>query len=156
MWHLWTLSVEEWFYAVIAGTVLICVKKHWIKQLGVLMGVFFVAIGIARWYAYTGFYQDDVTMISGVRMALLQRPDALMLGVGMATFNAYLTEERLLRWRKLFLFLGTVALVVWFANLADRMLTTCPLGQRSSLGLRCLRPCTGSALATLLGRWPLR
>jgi peptidoglycan/LPS O-acetylase OafA/YrhL len=117
MWHLWTLSVEEWFYAVIAGTVLICVRKHWVKQLGVLMGVFFVVIGIARWYAYTGFYQDDETMISGVRMALLQRPDALMLGVGMATFNAYLTEERLLRWRKALLFLGTVGLAVWFVML---------------------------------------
>ena len=38
MWHLWTLSVEEWFYAVIAGTVLVCVRKRWIAQLGLLMG----------------------------------------------------------------------------------------------------------------------
>ncbi len=56
-------------------------------------------------------------MISGVRLALLQRPDVLMLGVAMATGNAYLTEERLVRWRKGLLVVGTVGLVVWFAML---------------------------------------
>jgi len=117
MWHLWTLSVEEWFYAVIAGTVLICVRKRWVVQLGVLMVAAVLAIGIARWYAFTGFWQDDGDMIAGVRMALLQRPDALMLGVAMATFNAYLTEERVERWRKGLLAAGTVGLVVWFAML---------------------------------------
>ena len=45
MWHLWTLSIEEWFYAVIAGTVLVCVRKRWVAQLGLLMGAVFVAIG---------------------------------------------------------------------------------------------------------------
>ena len=59
MWHLWTLSIEEWFYAVIAGTVLVCVRKRWVTQLGVLMVAVFVAIGVARWFAFTGFYQDD-------------------------------------------------------------------------------------------------
>ena len=117
MWHLWTLSVEEWFYAVIAGTVLICVRKRWVLQLGLVMVGAFVAIGIARWFAFTGFWQDDEHMIAGVRMALLQRPDALMLGVAMATFNAYLTEERLERWRRGLLVVGTVGLVVWLAML---------------------------------------
>ncbi|MHB1138264.1 MAG: acyltransferase family protein [Microthrixaceae bacterium] len=117
MWHLWTLSVEEWFYAVIAGTVLICVRKRWVVQLGVLMVAAFVAIGVARWFAFTGFFQDDPGMIAGVRMALLQRPDALMLGVAMAAANAYLTEERVARWRTGLLAVGTVGLVVWFAML---------------------------------------
>ena len=117
MWHLWTLSIEEWFYAVIGGTVLICVRKKWIAQLGGVMIASFLAVGVARWYAYTGFWQDDSHMIPGVRMALLQRPDALMLGVAMATFNAYLTEERLERWRRGLLVGGTVGLVVWFTML---------------------------------------
>jgi peptidoglycan/LPS O-acetylase OafA/YrhL len=117
MWHLWTLSVEEWFYAVIAGTVLICVRKRWIAQLGLLMGVVFAAIGVARWYAFTGFFQDDTDMIAGVRMALLQRPDALMLGVALACANAYLTEERMERWRRPVLVASTVGLVVWFVML---------------------------------------
>ena len=39
MWHLWTLGMEEWFYLGIAGTVRVCVKKDWMKQLGVVLGV---------------------------------------------------------------------------------------------------------------------
>jgi peptidoglycan/LPS O-acetylase OafA/YrhL len=117
MWHLWTLSVEEWFYAVIAGTVLVCVRKRWIMQLGALMVAAFVAIGIARWFAFTGFYQDDQDMIAGVRMALLQRPDALMLGVALACANSYLTVERMERVRRPMLALASVGLVVWFVML---------------------------------------
>ena len=117
MWHLWTLSVEEWFYAVIAGTVLVCVRKRWIAQLGVLMAGAFVAIGVARWYAYTGFFQEDEGMIAGVRMALLQRPDALMLGVALACLNAYLTAERMERLRRPFLVAASVGLVVWLVML---------------------------------------
>ena len=117
MWHLWTLSVEEWFYLVIAGTVLVCVRRRWVLQLGLLMVGAFVAIGIARWNAYTGFFQDDDGMLAGVRMAFLQRPDALMLGVAIASFNAYVTAERAERWRRPMLWLCNAALVVWFAML---------------------------------------
>lgn len=117
MWHLWTLSVEEWFYAVIAGTVLVCVRKRWIAQLGSLMVAAFVVIGVARWFAYTGFFQDDESMVAGVRMALLQRPDALMLGVALACGNAYLTEERMERIRRPMLVAATAGLVVWFVML---------------------------------------
>jgi len=117
MWHLWTLSIEEWFYAVIAGTVLVCVRKRWVAQLGVLMVVVFVAIGVARWFAFTGFYQEDETMLAGVRMALLQRPDALMLGVAIACGNAYLTHERAERLRRPLLGVASVALVVWLVML---------------------------------------
>lgn len=113
MWHLWTLSVEEWFYAVIAGTVLVCVRKRWVAQLGVLMVAVFVAVGIARWYAYTGFWQDDEDMIAGVRMALLQRPDALVLGVALACGNAYLTKERCEQLRRPIIAVATAGLVVW-------------------------------------------
>ncbi len=117
MWHLWTLSVEEWFYAVIAGTVLICVRRRWVVQLGSLMVAIFVAVGIARWFAYTGFFQDDTEMIAGVRMALLQRPDALMLGVALACGNAYMDEERMARIRRPMIVASTFGLVLWFVML---------------------------------------
>ncbi len=117
MWHLWTLSVEEWFYAVIAGTVLICVRRRWIAQLGSLMVSVFVAVGAARWFAYTGFFQDDTSMIAGVRMALLQRPDALMLGVALACANAYMDDERMERIRRPMLVASTVGLAIWFVML---------------------------------------
>ena len=113
MWHLWTLSVEEWFYIVIAGTVLVCVRRHWVKSLGWIMLIGFAAIGVARWFAFTGFFQDDPHMIAGVRMALLQRPDALMMGVALAVLNAHLTAERIEKLRKPLIWLGTVCLVVW-------------------------------------------
>lgn len=117
MWHLWTLSVEEWFYAVIAGTVLVCVRKRWVAVLGVAMLGAFAAIGIARWYAYTGFFQNDRGMVAGVRMAFLQRPDALMLGVALAAANSYVTEEMVVRWRKVLLSLATVGIGIWFVML---------------------------------------
>ncbi len=117
MWHLWTLGVEEWFYIVIAGTVLICARRRWVLQLGVAMVAIFVAIGLARWFAFTGFFQDDEGMIPGVRMAFLQRPDALGLGVAMAAFNAYVTEEHAQRWRRPVLWACNLALVVWLVML---------------------------------------
>ncbi len=117
MWHLWTLSIEEWFYAVIAGTVLVCVRKRWVMQLGVLMIGVFIAVGVARWFAFTGFSQDDTEMLPGVRMFLLQRPDALMLGVAIAAFNAHWTEERMERLRRPMLVAASAALVVWVVML---------------------------------------
>jgi len=100
MWHLWTLSVEEWFYFVIPATVLVCIRRNWIKQLAWALGLGFVAIGVARWFAFTGFWQDDEGMIAGVRLALLQRPDALMLGCLVAILNAQVTPERLERLKR--------------------------------------------------------
>jgi len=117
MWHLWTLGVEEWFYIVIAGTVLVFTRRRWVVQLGVAMLAIFAAIGIARWFAFTGFFQDEEGMVPGVRMAFLQRPDALGLGVAMAAFNAYVTEERAERWRRPALWACSVALVVWLVML---------------------------------------
>lgn len=117
MWHLWTLSVEEWFYAVIAGTVLICVRKRWVAQLGFLMGGAVIAIGLARWFAFTGFFQDDASMLSGVRLAFIQRPDALMLGVALACANAYFTAERAEQWRRAMFVAINIGFIVWFTML---------------------------------------
>jgi len=117
MWHLWTLGMEEWFYLGIAGTVLVCVKKNWIKQLGIGLGLAFAVIGIARWFAFTGFWQDSESNLAGVRMIFLQRPDALMLGVILAIINSYITEETGLKYRKFMIAMGTVGLVIWMAML---------------------------------------
>jgi peptidoglycan/LPS O-acetylase OafA/YrhL len=117
MWHLWTLSVEEWFYFVIPATVLVCIRRNWVKQLGWALATLFVAIGVARWFAFTGFMQDDSSVIAGVRLILLQRPDALMLGCFVAIVNAQLSEDFWLRIRKPLLVAASVALVVWLAML---------------------------------------
>ena len=117
MWHLWTLSVEEWFYFFIAGTVLLCVRRNWVRTLGGVMGAGFVAIGVARWFAYTGFWQNDTDMVAGVRLALLQRPDALMLGVTLACFNSYLTAERAERLRRPLIVAGSAGIVLWLLML---------------------------------------
>lgn len=117
MWHLWTLSVEEWFYAVIAGTVLVCVRRRWVAQLGTLALGVFVAVGVARWFAYTGFFQDDTSMLPGVRMALLQRFDALLLGVAMACGNAYLDDERMARLRRPLIVAATAGFALWLVML---------------------------------------
>lgn len=117
MWHLWTLSVEEWFYLVIAGTVLVCVKFRWVLQLLVLMIGGFIAIGVARWFAFTGFWQDSDGLLAGVRLAFLQRPDALMLGVALACANAYIDEDRMESLRRPMLVLATFGIVLWLAML---------------------------------------
>jgi len=113
MWHLWTLSVEEWFYFLVPATVLVCIRRNWVKQLGWLLGIGFVAIGAARWFAYTGFWQDDEGMISGVRLLLLQRPDGLMLGALLAIVNAHMGTERIERARTPILVTATFGLVIW-------------------------------------------
>ncbi|MFM7068792.1 MAG: acyltransferase family protein, partial [Actinomycetes bacterium] len=117
MWHLWTLSVEEWFYLVIAGTVLFCVKQRLVRTLMVTMLAGFAAIGLARWLCYTGLFQDDPGMVAGVRMALLQRPDALMLGVAAACASALIDEERAERLRRPMLALATLSIGVWLLML---------------------------------------
>ncbi len=117
MWHLWTLSVEEFFYFLIPGTVLLCIRRNWIRGLTTIMAVGFVAIGLARWFAYTGFFQNDEGMIAGVRLAFLQRPDALMLGCLVALLNARLTKERIARMRRPMMVTASIALVVWLVML---------------------------------------
>lgn len=116
MWHLWTLSVEEWFYIAIAGTVLWSIRRDHVKGLGMTMMGIFVLIGVLRWFAITGFFQD-ADILPGIRLFFLQRPDALMLGVALACGNAYLTAERAERWHRQLLVAGTFGLVLWVVML---------------------------------------
>lgn len=117
MWHLWTLGVEEWFYLVIPAVVIVCVRRNWVKQLAAVMLAGFVAIGLARWFAYTGFFQDRSGVLPGIRMFFMQRPDGLMLGVALAVFNAHLTPEFVERHRRRVLALAAVATVVWLVTM---------------------------------------
>jgi len=117
MWHLWTLSVEEWFYFFIAGTALVCVRRRWVKQLGLLMLAGFVFVGIARLAAFTGFYQDRGDVLPGVRMAFVMRPDGLMLGMALAVFNAHLTEDVIRRLRRPALVAANLSFVIWLGTL---------------------------------------
>ncbi len=112
MWHLWTLGVEEHFYLIIAPLVIVCVARRWIKQLGVLMGILFVTIGVMRWMAFTGPVMSP-SAIPGVRLAFIQRPDVLMLGVLLAVLNAHFTVEKAERWRKPLTAIGSVAFGAW-------------------------------------------
>ncbi len=117
MWHLWTLSLEEWFYLVIAGTVLVCVRRRWIRSLGVLMVVAASVIGVCRLFAVTGFFQNDPGMVAGVRLIFMQRPDGLMLGVALAVLNAYMDKAFVEQHRRRVLAIAGVAAVVWAVNL---------------------------------------
>ena len=116
MWHLWTLSVEEHFYLVIPGLVLLCIRRNWIKALGWVMGLGADAIGVARLLAYTGPAMSNGTP-SGIRLAFLQRPDALMLGVAIAILNAHFTDESLARFRKPVIVAGWIGFALWFGAL---------------------------------------
>lgn len=116
MWHLWTLSVEEHFYLIIPGLVWWCLRRNWVKLLGWGMGLGAAAIGVARLLAYTGPSMSDGA-ISGIRLAFLQRPDALMWGVALAIANAHLTKEDADRIRKPMMVLGYIGFVVWLAVL---------------------------------------
>jgi peptidoglycan/LPS O-acetylase OafA/YrhL len=126
MWHLWTLSVEEHFYLIIPGLVWFCLKRNWVKLLGWGMGLGAAAIGIARLLAYTGPLMGDGAP-SGLRLAFLQRPDALMWGVTLAILNAHITTETAERIKKPMMWVGYVSFVVWLAvlnlssGLADKL-----------------------------------
>lgn len=116
MWHLWTLGVEEHFYLVIPGLVIWCIRRNWMKALGWGMGLGAVAIGVARLFAYTGPVMSNGTP-SGIRLAFLQRPDALMFGVAVAILNAHLTDETIARYRKPVVAAGWIGFALWIAAL---------------------------------------
>ncbi|MFN8053019.1 MAG: acyltransferase [Acidimicrobiales bacterium] len=116
MWHLWTLSVEEHFYLIIPGLVWFCLKRNWVKLLGFAMGGGALAIGIARLLAYTGPAMSSGTP-AGIRLAFLQRPDALMWGVTLAILNAHIDERTAERIRKPMMVVGYVGFAVWLAML---------------------------------------
>lgn len=99
--QLWSLSVEEQFYMVIAFTAILFIGRNWIRPLVVLLVSAIVVATVSRWYGHPG-----------PRIILIQRPDNLAVGMLLAIANAHLSEERAERWRKPMLIAGTVGIAV--------------------------------------------
>jgi peptidoglycan/LPS O-acetylase OafA/YrhL len=101
----WSLAVEEQFYLLIGITVLVAIRRNWMKQLAWLMVGGAVLIGWQRWIGHTGPWPfneptDSSVPARGLSLLWLSRPDALMWGVALAVLNAYLPEltPRMKKW----------------------------------------------------------
>lgn len=99
--QLWSLSIEEQFYLVIAVGAVVFVSRNWIRPLVVVLIAAVAAGASLRWYGH-----------AGPRAILLQRPDNLALGVLLAIANAHIDEARAERWKRPLLVAGTVGFFV--------------------------------------------
>jgi peptidoglycan/LPS O-acetylase OafA/YrhL len=116
----WSLAVEEQFYLLIGITVLVAIRRQWMKQLAVLMVAGALWIGYQRYIGNTGPWPGGPTNSSvparGLSLLWLSRPDALMWGVALAVLNAYLPELND-RWRRWLPKVAAVSFFVFFATM---------------------------------------
>lgn len=103
--QLWSLSVEEHYYVFGVLITLFAVRRRIVTQLMVVFLGAYVFISLARLFGHVG-----------PRMAWYQRPDAIMLGVVLAFWNAKLPPELSARFRTLLGHAGTVAAIVFAAT----------------------------------------
>ena len=82
MIQLWSLSVEEHYYVFGVLITLFAVHRKLVTQLMVAFSAIYVFIAFARFFGHVG-----------PRLAWYQRPDAIMLGVVLAFWNARLPSE---------------------------------------------------------------
>ena len=82
MGQMWSLSLEEQFYLVGALATYMCVKRGWIRPLGVLLAGFILFVWVARAMGHGGPGQF-----------WFQRPDAIALGVLLAIIHAEMPAE---------------------------------------------------------------
>jgi peptidoglycan/LPS O-acetylase OafA/YrhL len=82
LYQMWSLSLEQQFYVVVAFMAGLMVARRWVVQVAVVLAALAVAIQVAR---LTGHF--------GPINFWLQRPDALMLGVVAAVVNSRLPEQ---------------------------------------------------------------
>lgn len=82
--HLWSLSVEEHFYLIVAVGMMLVFRRRWLVPMAWTFVAIWVAIGVAR-----------ITGHVGPRFAWYQRPDSLLLGVVAAVVNARLLPTEL-------------------------------------------------------------
>lgn len=75
--QLWSLSVEEHFYFVVAGMFAVAIRRNWVRQLGVAAALFVLVALVSR-----------ATGHIGPLYFWLQRPDSLVAGVLAAIINA--------------------------------------------------------------------
>ena len=100
----WSLAVEEQFYLVIAVTVLVCIRRRWMKQLAIGLAVVAVFISWQRFTGNTGPWpggpNNDSLVSRGLSLLWLSRYDSLMWGVGLAVINAHLPDPLPTIWRR--------------------------------------------------------
>ncbi len=116
----WSLGVEEQFYLLIGITVLIAIRRNWMKQLAWVMVAMALFIGWQRWIGVTGPWPGGPTNSSvparGLSLLWLSRPDALMWGVALAVLNAHLPELNA-RWKRWLPKVAAVSLIGFFVTM---------------------------------------
>lgn len=99
--QLWSLSVEEQFYLIIAVTAIVFIRRDAMRSLAAILLTAVLAAWVARWLGHPG-----------PRAILIQRPDNLAVGMLLAIANAHIDQDRARRWRIPLLVAGTVGIVV--------------------------------------------
>ncbi len=100
--QLWSLSVEEHYYVFGVLITIFAVHRRLVTQLMVVFGGIYVFISMARLLGHVG-----------PRLAWYQRPDAIMLGVVLAFWNARIPGELDARARRLLGHCATAAALVF-------------------------------------------
>ena len=103
--QLWSLSVEEHYYVFGVLLTIFAVRRRLVKQLMVFFIGAYVFISAARLFSYVG-----------PRLAWYQRPDAIMLGVVLAFWNAHLPEGLSERFRRIAHHAASAAAVLFAAT----------------------------------------
>ena len=101
LYHIWTLSIEEQFYIVVGFTLMLALRKGWVRQYGIALLAVVVGAHLMRLGGHFGW-----------RNVLFQRPESLALGVCVAIFNGELTEERTENWKRWLPWVGLGGLAV--------------------------------------------
>ncbi len=117
LYQMWSLSLEQQFYVIVAFLALLMVTRRWIVQMAVLMAVLAVGIQVAR---ATGHF--------GPINLWLQRPDALMLGVVAAVINSRIPETPTEAQRRAY------TIGAWIGTLAIAVLMTLSIAPLRRLG----------------------
>ncbi len=98
MGQMWSLSLEEQFYLVGAVATYVCLKKGWIRPLGIVLAGFVLFVWVARGLGHGGPGQF-----------WFQRPDAIALGVLLAIIHAEMPTELSAKGARRLLIAGWVA-----------------------------------------------
>lgn len=121
----WSLAVEEQFYLFIGITVLVAIRKNWMKQLAWIMVAVATFIGISRFMGVYGPWPSGPEVAAqegviprGLSLLWLSRPDALMWGVALAVLNANMPDPLSDIWKKWLPRAATVAIFAFFGTMA--------------------------------------